>query len=93
MWEKVYRVWSAMHGAPQDWMVRMFCVRGVFRDWVTDHEKDDVELRPYGQNPQLRDAFWSACGATASTGRSAGTAPSGRTSSMRPRLLRLRVLS
>ncbi|KAI1341738.1 Alpha/Beta hydrolase protein [Xylariaceae sp. FL0016] len=49
------RVFDALHGAPENWMRDIFCVRGAMRKWLLGNT--EVELRPYAQDPRLKDAF------------------------------------
>ncbi|RYP05077.1 hypothetical protein DL764_004038 [Monosporascus ibericus] len=50
------RLYDGLHGAPRDWMKELFCVRGNMRKWLLS-ENWNVEVRPYAQDPNLRQAF------------------------------------
>ena len=53
------RLWRALHGDAPDWMRRMFCELGAMRAFLLadDNEGDDPPLKPYAQDPRLRDAW------------------------------------
>ena len=53
--EHIDSVWHALHGAGNNWMYDMFCVRGAMNDFLLRDGK--TELKPYARNDQLRDQW------------------------------------
>ncbi|KAJ5682942.1 hypothetical protein N7462_006107 [Penicillium macrosclerotiorum] len=49
------RMWQALHGDVEDWMQKLFCVPGAFRNFLLGNE--DVPLKEYAKQPQWIDKF------------------------------------
>jgi soluble epoxide hydrolase / lipid-phosphate phosphatase len=50
--------WHVWHGADDDWMFKMFCVRGAMKEFVENDRR--VELKPYAQDKAFRDQWINA---------------------------------
>lgn len=46
--EKMQSVWYVCHGDQEDWMKKMFCVRGAMKEFL-EADRQDVPLKPYAQ--------------------------------------------
>jgi soluble epoxide hydrolase/lipid-phosphate phosphatase len=46
---------AAFHGAPENWMEKMLCVKGALRDFIINDKR--VELMDYAKDPAFKDAW------------------------------------
>ncbi|KAK5232877.1 hypothetical protein LTR47_006104 [Exophiala xenobiotica] len=51
--ENLEKFWEVLHGDVDDWMKKMFCVRGAMRAYLLDDEH--VPLKPYAKDPKWKN--------------------------------------
>lgn len=49
-------MWEVLHGDAEDWMKKMFCVKGAMKKYLTSDEH--VPLKKYAQEPRWKDEFF-----------------------------------
>ena len=54
--QRLESMWHIMHGDEDEWMKKMFCSGGSMRAFLSADPRD-VRLKPYAQNPELKNSW------------------------------------